>query len=93
MHIPGPLFETNLKKLKKQLPHPTHLHLGYGTFLSQNNLMKLKSFFLLDATPFGETGCLGNLYYLLAAQAYSFNSSPPLPKHSQLGHTSYPTPQ
>ena len=55
--------------------------------------MKLKSFFPLDKTPLGETGCLSNLYYLLAAQASSFDSSPPLPKHSQLGHTLYTTPQ
>ena len=37
----------------------------------------------LNKTPLGETGCLNNLYYLLAAQASSF--LPPF--HSQLGHT------
>ena len=98
MHIPGPLFEINLKKLKKQLPFrpapPTHpSSFGIWNFLVSKNLMKLNFFFPLDKTPLGETGCLSNLYYLLAAQASSFNSSPPLPKRSQLGHTSYPTPQ
>ena len=77
MHIPGPLFEINLKKLKKQLPFrpapPTHpSSFGIWNFLVSKNLMKLNFFFPLDKTPLGETGCLSNLYYLLAAQAFSF---------------------
>ena len=31
-----------------------------------------KPFYALNKTPLGETGCLSNLYYLLAAQASSF---------------------
>ena len=43
----------------------------------------------LNKTPLGTTGCLSNLYYLLAAQASSF---PLFPEISQLGQTWYPTP-
>ena len=32
----------------------------------------MKLFYTLDKTLLGETGCLSNLYYLLAAQASSF---------------------
>ena len=31
----------------------------------------IKLFYALNKTPLGETGCLSNLYYLLAAQASS----------------------
>ena len=34
------------------------------------NLIKL--FYTLNKTPLGKTGCLTNLYYLLAAQGSSF---------------------
>ena len=37
------------------------------TFLAPKNLIKL--FYTLGKTPLGETGCLSNLYDLLAAQA------------------------
>ena len=37
----------------------------------KKNLIKL--FHTLDKTPLGETACLSNLYYLLAAQASSFS--------------------
>ena len=37
---------------------------------SPNNLIKL--FCTLNKTPLGETGCLSNLYYLLATKASSF---------------------
>ena len=39
-------------------------------------------FYALNKTPLGETGCLSQLCYLLAAQASSF-SVHPFPKHSQ----------
>ena len=32
----------------------------------------MKHFYTLNKTPLGETGCLSNLYYLLAFQASSF---------------------
>ena len=32
----------------------------------------IKLFYTLNKTPLGETGCLINFYYLLAAQASSF---------------------
>ena len=38
----------------------------------------------LNKTPLEETGCLSNLYYLLAAQASSFFNSSPFLEHSQL---------
>ena len=37
---------------------------------AQKNLIKL--FYTLNKTPLSESGCLSNLYYLLAAQASSF---------------------
>ena len=45
--------------------------------LALKNLIKL--IYTHNKTPLGETGCLSNLYYLLAAQAYSSL----IPKHSQ----------
>ena len=45
--------------------------------LALKNLIKLIC--TLNKTPLGETGCLSNLDYLLAAQAYSSL----IPKHSQ----------
>ena len=39
----------------------------------------MKLFYALNKTPLRETGCLGNLYYLLAAQASSFLIHPPFP--------------
>ena len=36
----------------------------------------LKTFYALNKTPLGETGCLNNLYYLLAAQASAFLIQP-----------------
>ena len=44
----------------------------------RKNLIKL--FYTLNKTPLGETGCFSNLYYLLAAQAYSFLIHPTFPK-------------
>ena len=44
------------------------LYLGYP--LLGNFTVKL--FYALNKTPLGETGCLSNLYYLLAVQAFSF---------------------
>ena len=41
----------------------------------------------LNKAPLGETGCLSNLHYLLAAQESIFFNAPPFPKHSQLDHT------
>ena len=41
-------------------------------FLKPSILKKLKTFYTLEKNPLRETGCLSNLYYLLAAQASSF---------------------
>ena len=41
-------------------------------FLKPFILKKLKTFYTLEKNPLRETGCLSNLYYLLAAQASSF---------------------
>ena len=54
----------------------------------RKNLIKL--FYTLNKTPLGETGCFSNLYYLLAAQAYSFLIHPHFPENSQSGHLWYP---
>ena len=37
----------------------------------------MKPFYTLNKTSLGETGCLRNLFYLLAAKASSFFNSPP----------------
>ena len=41
-------------------------------FLKPSIPKKLKTFYTLEKNPLGETGCLRNLYYLLAAQVSSF---------------------
>ena len=47
-------------------------------------------FFSLSKTALGETGCLGNLYFLLTGcLSIQFFD---LPQHSQLGHLWLPTP-
>ena len=51
------------------------LYLGYP--LLGNFTVKL--FYALNKTPLGETGCLSNLYYLLAAQTFSFLIRYPFP--------------
>ena len=38
-----------------------------------------KTFYALHKTPFGETGWLSNLYYLLAVQASNFLINHPFP--------------
>ena len=40
--------------------------------LSSSHKKLTKLFYTLNKTPFGETGCLSNLYYLLTVQASSF---------------------
>ena len=65
----------NNKKTKSNL-----LYFRKWSFLVlKKNLFKLsspkklnKTFYTLDKTPFWKTGCLSNLYYILAAQASSF---------------------
>ena len=58
---------------------------------SHKKLNKIKLFYTLNKTPLGETGCLSNIYYLLASQSSSFFHSSPFPKQSQSGHLWYPT--
>ena len=45
------------------------LHKTFLNFLAPRQLNKTFSILTLYKTPLGETGCLSNLYYLLAAQA------------------------
>ena len=53
--------------------------------------MEISSPKTLNKTPLGETGCLSSLYYLLAAQASSFQFLiHPFSKNSQSGHLWYP---
>ena len=81
MQLPGPLLSPSSKKIKKSAHLPKIYISGNGTFLPQKNLNKtfliflasrnlIKLFYTLDKTPLGKTGCLSNLYYLLAGQAY-----------------------
>ena len=47
--------------------------------LSNEPSSSKKLFYTLNKTPLGETGCLSNLYYLLAAQKSSFLIHSPFP--------------
>ena len=62
------------------------LYLGYP--LLGNFTVKL--FYALNETPYGETGCLSNLYYLLAVQAFSFLIHLPFP--NMVGQDIFGTP-
>ena len=72
-------FKPKLEKNKKIYPEKNSYISGNRTFLPQKKLNKnflkflaaknlIKLFYTLDKTPLGETGYLGNLYYLLATQ-------------------------
>ena len=61
-------FKPKLENIKKH-PHQK-LNKTFLNFLAPKNLKKI--FYKLDKTPLGETGCLSNLYFLLAAQGSSF---------------------
>ena len=43
-----------------------------SSYISRNEKHLIKFFYTLNKTLLGETGCLSNLYYLLAVQASSF---------------------
>ena len=58
------------RKINKKQLWKNFLYFGKWNFLALKNLVK--PFYTLNKTPLGVTGCLSNLYYLLAAQASSF---------------------
>ena len=72
-------LKIKLEKIKKISPEKKiHIpgNMTYLTSKPSENFLKLsslkklnKTFYTLNKTPLGETGCLRNLYYLLAAQA------------------------
>ena len=64
------IFKSKFDNIKKIHPEKKFLYFRKWNFLVPKNLIKL--FYTLDKTPLGETGCLNNLYYLLAGQASSF---------------------
>ena len=76
------IFRETLKKILMFLETELSYTLGNGNPKKLNKfslyffilLIKhfIKLFYTLNKTPLGETGCLNNLYYLLAAQASSF---------------------
>ena len=86
MELTGPLLSPSSKKLKKICPEKKFLYFRKWSFLAQKKLKNflvsknlIKTFYTLDKTPLGETGCLSNLYYLLAAQSSSFLIHHPFP--------------
>ena len=54
----------------------TEISAPWWLFLEKNPLLaptnEIKKFYTLNKIPLGETGCLSNIYYLLAAQVSSF---------------------
>ena len=60
----------HLAKVKKNLPPKIN------SFLHPPKKNLIKDFYALNKNPLGETGCLSNLYYLLAAQVSSFLIQP-----------------
>ena len=72
-------LKIKLEKIKKISPEKKFYIPGNMTsltskpsenFFKLSSLKKLnKTFYTLNKTPLGETGCLSKLYYLLAAQA------------------------
>ena len=53
-----------------EVSSPNKLSKTSSNFIASKNLNK--TFLYLNKTLLGETGCLSNLYYLLAAQVSSF---------------------
>ena len=70
-------YESKFEKTKKSTGKKILIFQEIELSLPPKNFLKLSSpqnlikcFNSLDKTPLGETGCLSNLYYLLAAQAF-----------------------
>ena len=71
-------FNSKLEKIKKFHPEKKFIYFRNWTFQTpQKNLIKL--FYYLNKSSSGETGCLSNLYYLLAAEGSSFLVHLPFP--------------
>ena len=82
-------FRKHLSEIKKWKKKHT---LEKCLIFREIELSSSKTLITLNKFPLGETGCLSNLYCLLAAQKSSFFNSSLFPKHSQMDHTWYSPP-
>ena len=72
LKLPSALFKPKFQKIKKNPPPPKKILIFQEMEISNSQKLLIKLLYTLNKTPLGETGCLSKLYYLLAAQAFSF---------------------
>ena len=71
MQLQGPILSPIKENKKDPPPKKSSCISRNGTFLPQK-ILKISGTKKFNKFPLGETGCLNNFYYLLAALASSF---------------------